>query len=343
MFENRSPAFSPTVPLNSQDAFPAVYSTLSSEALRTQVLPQFGLGDVKGIYFWCRGLSDVYLVQGASEQYILRVSHHHWRSRGEVYFELEFLEFLQRCGMSISAPIPTHTNSLAVDLIAPEGKRYAALFKRAPGDVLMGDLDLEHGRILGQTLAHMHQASHEFRSTHYRPPLDAELLIRRSLASIEPFFGDRPEDWGYLKETADAIEATMNSLVVQIPYSVVCWGDPHSGNVHFLNGQPTQFDLDQCGYGPRAFDLAKFLQVAMQAGLNKRNRDAFFEGYQQVITLTDEEHAALQRLTQAAHLWSWFISITHGMLHDYSRLTPRFFTKRLQQLKRLDTKDWALF
>ncbi|MEM6500869.1 MAG: phosphotransferase [Cyanobacteria bacterium P01_C01_bin.89] len=329
--------------MSTQDAFPSVYSTLSGEALRTQVLPQFGLGGVKGIYFWHRGLSDVYLVQAASEQYILRVSHHHWRSRGEVYFELEFLEFLQRCGMPISAPIPTHTNSLAVDLTAPEGKRYAALFKRAPGDVLMGDLDQEHGKILGQTLAHMHQASHEFRSTHYRRPLDSELLIQRPLTAIEPFLRDRPEDWDYLQTIAEAIQTTMDSLVVEIPYRVVCWGDPHSGNVHFLKRKPTLFDFDQCGYGPRAFDLAKFLQVAMQAGLNKRNRDAFLDGYQQVITLTDEEHASLQRLTQAAHLWSWSISITHGLLHDYSRLTPRFFTKRLQTLKRLDTKDWALF
>ncbi|MEM9770209.1 MAG: phosphotransferase [Cyanobacteria bacterium P01_D01_bin.73] len=343
MFETKTPTFSSGAPTNPQEFFPAVYSTLSSEALRTQVLPQFGLVGVKGVYFWHRGLSDVYLVQAASEQFILRISHHHWRSRGEVYFELEFLEFLQRCGMPISAPIPTSTNSLAVDLDAPEGKRYAALFRRAPGDVLLGDLDQEHGRILGQTLAHMHQASHEFRSAHYRPPLDAELLLRRSLTVIEPFLRERPEDWDYLCKTAEVIESTMNSLVVEIPCRVVCWGDPHSGNVHFLNRKPTLFDFDQCGYGPRAFDLAKFLQVSMQGGLNKRNRDALFEGYQQVITLTDEELASLQQLTQAAHIWSWSIGITMAMFNDYSRLTPRFFTNRLQQLKRLTTKDWALF
>ncbi len=343
MFELRSPAQSALVKTGAQDAFPTVYSTLSSEALRLQVLPQYGVGAVEGIYFWHRGLSDVYLVRTAAEEYILRVSHHHWRSRGEVYFELEFLEFLRRCGLPVSAPLPTHTGNLAVNLVAPEGKRYAALFRRAPGDVLMGDLDQEHGRILGQTLAHMHQASHEFRSVHYRPPLDADLLLHRSLAIIDPFLRDRPAEWEFLCETVASIEATMETLSVQIPRRVVCWGDPHSGNVHFLNQKPTLFDFDQCGYGLRAFDLAKFLQVALQAGLNKRNRDAFLEGYRQVVTLGADEEAALQQLTQAAHIWSWGIGITIGLMHDYSRLTPRYFTQRVQQLKRLTTHDWALF
>lgn len=343
MFELRSPTLSPVTSQPSQDTFPAIYSTLSSEALRVQVLPQFGLGGVQNIHFWHRGLSDVYLVRAHSEEFILRISHHHWRSRGEVYFELEYLEFLQRCGLPVSAPIPTQTGSLAVDLDAPEGKRYAALFRRAPGDVLMGDLDQEHGKILGQTLAHMHQASHEFRSTHYRPPLNADLLLHRPLAAIEPFLSDRPEDREFLEETVAAVETTLASLSERIPMRVVCWGDPHSGNVHFLDRKPTLFDFDQCGYGLRAFDLAKFLQVSLQAGLNRRNRDAFLDGYRQIVTLTPEEEEALQRLTQAAHIWSWAIGITIGMMHDYSRLTPRYFTQRIQQLKRLNTKDWALF
>ena len=343
MFELKSPTFPPVMSTSPQDAFPTVYSTLSSEALRIQVLPQFGLGGIQGVHFWHRGLSDVYLIQTQSEQYILRISHHHWRSRGEVYFELEFLAFLQQCGLPISAPLPTHTGRLAVELSAPEGMRYAALFRRAPGDVLMGDLDQEHGRLLGQTLAHMHQASHEFRSSHYRPPLDSDLLLRRSLTTIEPFLGDRPDDWQYLCERVAAIEEMMVRLADQSPLRVVCWGDPHSGNVHFLNRRPTLFDFDQCGYGLRAFDLAKFLQVSLQAGLNKRNRDAFLAGYRQIVTLTAEEDAALQLLTQAAHIWSWAIGITIGMVHDYSRLTPRYFTQRVQQLRRLNSKDWALF
>ena len=53
-------------------------------------------------------------------------------------------------------------------------------------------------------------------------------------------------------------------------------------NVHFTeDNQITLFDFDQCGYGWRVFDIAKFLQVSLSAGIKREIRDAFLAGYQQ--------------------------------------------------------------
>ena len=121
-------------------------------------------------------------------------------------------------------------------------------------------------------------------------------------------------------------------------------GDPHSGNAHFTpNGQLTLFDFDQCGYGWRAFDIAKFLQISLRTGISKQVREAFLNGYQGVWKLTDKEVASLQPLTQIAHLWVWAINLHTALYFDYSRLDDHYFSHRLAQLKQLKSPSWQLF
>jgi Ser/Thr protein kinase RdoA (MazF antagonist) len=124
----------------------------------------------------------------------------------------------------------------------------------------------------------------------------------------------------------------------------VCWGDPHSGNVHFtLEHRLTLFDFDQCGYGWRSFDIAKFLQVAVRTGLKRSIRDTFLSGYKSISPLTSWEEDHLQALTQVAHIWMWAIHLQSLELHQYSRLDDFYFTQRLEQLKRINTPEWQLF
>jgi Ser/Thr protein kinase RdoA (MazF antagonist) len=109
------------------------------------------------------------------------------------------------------------------------------------------------------------------------------------------------------------------------------------------DNQMTLFDFDQCGYGWRVFDIAKFLQVSLQSGLNRLVRQGFIQGYDETVPLTDGELSCLQHLTQAAYIWSWSISLNNLRLTDYSRLGANYFTSRLAILKRLRTQEWELF
>lgn len=324
--------------------FPAIYSTLSPQALIEGVLTEYELGTINQCLFWHRGLSDIYLIETAHKSYILKISHHHWRSQSEIKFELEFLDFLNQHNLPIASPLKTKSDELCVTIHAVEGDRYAALFPYAPGEIPQGDLNLEQSIIMGETLGKLHQTSLQFRNRTPRQCLNLKYLLDDSVATINPYLRNHTQDRSYLRETIYQIKQQLTCLQKTAPLWSVCWGDPHSGNVHFTtDNQITLFDFDQCGYGWRVFDLAKFLQVSLSAGINRKVRDAFFQGYENVQPLTETEVKSLQALTQVAHIWAWAISIKASAVHNWSRLDDFYVKRHLNQLKRLSSKDWQLF
>jgi len=324
--------------------FPAIYSTLSPQALIEGVLTEYELGEINQCLFWHRGLSDIYLIETNSRPYILKISHHHWRTKSDIQFELEFLDFLGQRQLPVASPLKTRANQLFVTLHAVEGDRYAALFPYAPGEIPQGDLNLEQSTLMGRTLAKLHQTSLEFKNGTPRQPLDLKYLLDDSSEIINPYLSNRHQDLSYLSKTITQIKQQLICLEETSPLWGVCWGDPHSGNVHFTtDNQITLFDFDQCGYGWRIFDLAKFLQVSLSAGINRKVRDAFFVGYQKVQKLTDAETSSLQALTQMAHIWAWAISTKATTIHNWSRLDNYYINRRLHQLRRLSSPEWQLF
>jgi Ser/Thr protein kinase RdoA (MazF antagonist) len=326
------------------DVFPAIYSTLSPQALIEGVLTEYELGTINQCLFWHRGLSDIYLIETKQKSYILKISHHHWRSQSDIQFELEFLDFLDRHSLPIASPLKTKSDELCVTIHAVEGDRYAALFPYAPGEIPQGDLNLEQSIIMGETLGKLHQTALQFKNTTPRQCLNLEYLLDDSVATINPYLRNNTQDKPYLRETIYQIKQQLTCLKKTAPLWSVCWGDPHSGNVHFTtDNQITLFDFDQCGYGWRVFDLAKFLQVSLSAGVNRKVRDAFFKGYENVQQLTDAEVNSLQALTQVAHIWAWAISIKASSVHNWSRLDDFYVNRHLNQLKRLNSQDWQLF
>ena len=320
------------------------YSLLAPEALISLLLPNYELGTIKSCEFWHRGLSDIYLVNIQDKLYILRVSHHHWRSESEIAFELQLLTFLHEHQIPVAYPLKTKEDELFLAINAPEGKRYAALFPYAPGTVALGDLDVSQSHLLGETLAQLHQVGQEFACPVKRQPLNLNYLLDDSLATIAPFLADSRPELAELLETARAIKHQLQDLPIQRPYWGICWGDPHSGNVHFTpDNRLTLFDFDQCGYGWRSFDIAKFGQVCLQTGLSHQVRAAFLSGYQAIAELTSWEIECLPALTQVAHLWAWAISLSTAQHYDYSRLDRHYFRQRLEHLKCLKSHDCAIF
>jgi Ser/Thr protein kinase RdoA (MazF antagonist) len=324
----------------SDKLFPVSYSTLSCSALTAQVLNNYSIGMVQNCQMWARGLSDVYVVGTLAANYVLRVSHAHWRSGDEIEFEMEFLEFLNQHKVPVAHPLRNQAGQLKVALNAPEGTRYATLLIYAPGQIPLGDFNRTQSHKLGETVAKLHQASQYFQPTVSRQSLTLEYLLDDSLELILPQVPNVAAI-EYLCQTRDRLHQQLATLPKTFPFWAVCWGDPHSGNVHFTTDQkPTMFDFDQCGYGWRAFDVAKFLQMALCSGMSYVVRDAFLEGYQATQPLTDLEWAALTSLTQVAHLWRWAISLGDALRHDSSRLDHYYFMHRVEQLKMLGNQDW---
>lgn len=325
-------------------AFPVVYSTLATNALVSRVLSCYEIGAVSDCRFWHRGLSDVYLVTTQAAQYVLRVSHCHWRSQADIDFELELLDFLHQYEIPVAYPLRTTDGRLAIEIDALEGKRYAALFIYAPGTVALGDLSPSQSYKLGETIARLHQVSLHFRTQARRQCLTLEYLLDASFQAIAPFLQHRPQHLDVLTETIAQIKQQLQHFPQEPPFWTVCWGDPHSGNAHFTDSNAvTLFDFDQCGYGWRAFEIAKFLQVCLCTGISPNVRTSFQQGYYSVQPLADPEVASLQPFTQTAHIWVWAISLNQAMLHNYSRLDDSYFHYRLEHLKMLKSPEWQLF
>jgi Ser/Thr protein kinase RdoA (MazF antagonist) len=326
------------------EQFEVAYSTIANEAIVSKILPHYKIDMPCSCQFWNRGLSDIYVVETASNQYILRISHHHWRTKSEIDFELELLDFLQQRQLPVAYPLKTTESKLSIEINAPEGKRYAALFTYAPGCIALGDLNTKQSYLLGLTLAKLHQTAVEFSTYQQRQPLTLEYLLDNSLKEIVPFLQHRTIDLSYLIQVITQIKEQLQNFPTEAPFWTICWGDPHSGNAHFTpQGEVTLFDFDQCGYGWRIFDIAKFLQVSLRTGISKSVREAFLAGYQSISEISKTELTSLQAFTQTAHIWMWAISINATRLHSYSCLDQSYFHRRLEQLKMLKSPDWQLF
>lgn len=326
------------------EVFPVVYSVLASSGLVAKVLPCYELETVEACRFWHHGLSDIYLVETQTRLYILRVSHSHWRTKTDIEFELDLLEFLHQHMIPVAYPIRTREHKLFIEIDAPEGKRYANLFVYAPGKVALGDLNPGQSYKLGETVALLHQTALGFRCQTHRQTLTLDYLLDDSFRAIGPFLEAKIADLDYLTEVMIQVKSQLQYFPKDPPLWTVCWGDPHSGNVHFtLDRQLMLFDFDQCGYGWRIFEIAKFLQISLTTGLAAKARSAFIDGYQSITLLMNDEIAVLQPFTVAAHIWAWAIGVHRAMLHDYCRLDNYYFQHRLEQLKMLRSPDWQLF
>lgn len=326
---------------NQDDIFPISYSTLDVRALISEILSCYSIDTVEKCKFWHRGLSDVYFIKTQTSRYFLRISHQHWRCQAEIEFELELLDFLHNHQIPVAYPLRTTEGKLFIEINAPEGKRYAVLLVNAPGQIAIGDLNISQSLKLGATVGKIHQVAVNFQPSVQRQPLNSDYLLESSFLTIAPYLKNRPLDLNCLADIVFQLKAQLQNLPQNPPFWGICWGDPHSGNAHFTpDDQITLFDFDQCGYGWRAFDIAKFLQVSLQSGLSKKVREAFLVGYEGINPLTELEKSNIQALTQTAHIWAWAISIINAEQFNYSRLDPSYFTRYLQQLKRLHSPDW---
>src|SRR6185295_10539869 len=122
-------------------------------------------------------LNDTFLVNTHGPKYILRAYRAGWRSLSEILYELEALLYLQREGVSVSAPIARKDGTFVGSVLAPEGVRYLALFTYAPGKELTYDEEGADSYRYGSATAKIHAATDTFQTSHKRFALNLEHLL----------------------------------------------------------------------------------------------------------------------------------------------------------------------
>lgn len=323
-----------------QAFIPVIHSIPSGEALIATLLPSYPITKPRSCHLYKRGLNDTYLVETEQERYILRVYRRKWKTKEEIDFELEVLTFLHSQNQPVAYPIEREDGNFTTEIAAPEGKRYAALFSYAPGRAVNEKLDSKQSQRLGEVLAIIHQTLDNFNSSFSRPHLNNEYLLDWAMVKIAPLYQHRKSDIEYLHTQIEQVKTQLEALKLsnsRREYGI-CVGDVHSGNAHFnKENQPTLFDFDQCGYGWRAFDIAKFMHIAITWKIDVKVRNLFLEGYQRIRQLDTVQLASIPIFIKAAHIW--VMGIGTGAVGDvipYGCFTDDWLDQRLATLKSLD-------
>lgn len=317
---------------------PVIHSIVSGNALIETVLNNYPIG-TRSCQIYKRGLNDTYLVATEQEIDILRVYRYGWRTKAEIDFELELLAFLHERQQPVAYPLKREDGSLTTEIAAPEGKRYTAVFSYAPGSAV-NELNGRQSQNLGEVLANIYRSLDNFKSSFTKPALNSQYLLDQAIEAIAPLYQHRGSDIADLQKQIENIKTQLE--VVQLPDAApaygICVGDVHAGNAHFTwEDKPTLFDFDQCGYGWRAFDIAKFMHTAYSRKLDATVSKLFLQGYQAVCSLNAAELAAIPIFVKVAHIWVMGISTSVvGDVLAYSWFTDDWLDSRLQTLKSLD-------
>lgn len=316
---------------------PVIHSLASGRALIAQVLRHYPIATQK-CKLYKRGLNDTYLVEAAqNHQYILRVYRHGWRTLSAINCELELLNYLHNHNLPVAYPIAKTTGGFTEAIAFPEGLRYAAVFSYAPGQAVGKNINSQQSQQLGEVVATIHQATDNFTSCFSRPELNCEYLLDWAMDAISSLFQHRSNDIACLFNLSIQIKAQLNALALPQTSSIygICIGDVHSENAHFAE-RPTLFDFDQCGYGWRAFDIAKFIHTTYRWRLDASIRESFVRGYQKIRQLSQAEINAIFVLTKAAHIW--VIGIACAVVEEvlpYGEFTEEWFDSSLALLSML--------
>ncbi len=322
---------------------PVLHSIPTGEALIENVLYHYPIGKPIKCHLYQRGLNDTYLVETDRDRYILRVYRTGWRTKEEINFELELLTFLHKQNLPVAYPIAGKNAGFTKEISAPEGTRYAAVFSYAPGRAVNNKLNSEQSRRLGKVLASIHETMDVFKSHFRRPALSSESLLNGSMDFITPIFRSRPSDIDYFQTQIEKIKLALAELKLPVsaPAYGICIGDVHSGNAHFSDkDEPTLFDFDQCGYGWRAFDIAKFIHATFSWQMDSKVRKPFLEGYQEIRQLSEAELASVPVFAKIAHIWVMGITCqVAGEVVPYGHFTNEWFDAKLALLTQLNSSD----
>lgn len=310
---------------------PVTYSVICTNALLTEVIPQFEIVHPIHCQFWCQGLNDTYKVITKTETYILRIYRHNWRTRSEICFEMDALLHLQANSAQIAYPIKTQKGDYIVDIIAPEGIRHAVLIQHIAGN----ELDFSHpesAQIYASHMAQLHLNSTQFNSTHQRFKLNVKHLISTPLQRIKPFLKDRQGDWMFIEGFAQQLADKLQKALDNSPQLAFCHGDLHGGNAHKNGEKFASFDFDCCGFGLRSYDLAVFKWALQVDNKEMKHWDNFLQRYQQLFPLPSAEINLIDTLVSVRHIWLIGLHIDIAIAKGW--LDNQYFDQRIAFLRK---------
>jgi len=311
-----------------------VYSRISSDSVCNLITWHYDLTIIIKCNFYVSGLHDNYLIETINKKYILRIYRNDWRSKQDVAFELELLNFIDDKAAAVCAPLITKTKHNSFTIDSPEGKRLAALFPYADGVSPGKEMTVEQGFLLGKSIAHLHNITDTFETDLPGRILDITYLLDESVIAINPFLDEKGKK--YLSSLQSVLHDIAPSLQKKPEVYGICIGDVNPTNFHINSkNHITLFDFDQCGYGFRTFEIGKFISSIHTANKKHEISQSFLDAYQTVRQLSDEEVSAIPYYELISFIWVMAIHAYNSEYIGHKYLQKTFWDKRIEVLKAL--------
>lgn len=330
------PLFRPGKAFNSS----YTYSQLSADSAATFVAECYDITGPVQATFYMLGLHDNYLIESGVGTYILRIYRNDWRTPADISFELELLAYLRKRNAPVAGPVRTKGGQLGFRIDSPEGERVATLFHYAEGYAPGKDVSAEHCVLLGKAVSHVHQQADGFKTDHARPELGLDYLVDESVAAVRPFL--EPDAQAYLDGLQERLHLNWPDIPRDAGVFGICIGDVNATNFHVSdNGSMTLFDFDQCGFGFRAFEIAKFASSLQSNEMKRALLASFLDGYQAGRRLSRAEYMALPYFEVVAKLWVLGIHAMNANRIGFKHLEKPFWDRNLATLKQLEAQQGA--
>jgi len=325
--------------------FPAMYSTLSPEALALLIAEKYALQNVQ-CSFITRGVGDTYIVETPSAKYAFRVYRATHRSLPQIEAEVALLTSLKDAAVSVSYPIEDAGGNIIQSLDAAEGTRHAVLFSYAQG-VAVAALNNRQLTNLGVEMAKFHNVSSAIKLNNSRWQFDAYTKLINPLKMAEQYFATCPDEYAWLKYIIEKVQRYFDGVDTSAFSTGYCHFDFLPKNFHFdADDNITIFDFDFFGKGWLVNDVMSFWQhLYMDVYFKRMTQEAandayatFIHGYRTVRAISDEELATVPYLSIDFWLFYMGFHTTHEQF--YAFIQPAQLKLRTALLKQLVEKHW---
>ena len=295
-----------------------------------EILKKYGISDaeVECINFEFNATFSISTVSG--QKYALRLNINSTRVASNIQAETQWVRGLSRTpSINVPTPIASLADTYLVSAIhADSGQEiFGVMYSWLEGEELGDEPTLEQLRIVGQTMALLHDNSSNFTLTD-----GAELPTFNDFfwGTEDYLFSSKslliPQDRQLIEQARDLIMKFTRELYATSPVHII-HADLHGWNLMWHEDQLYIFDFDDCGYGVEAQDIA----VALYYLDTPEQEVALLDGYKSIRPLPIySENAMKALLLQRRLLLLNYLYETKNAEHK--EMLPAYLEKTIERV-----------
>ena len=295
-----------------------------------EILKKYGISDaeVECINFEFNATFSISTVSG--QKYALRLNINSTRVASNIQAETQWVRGLSRTpSINVPTPIASLADTYLVSAIhADSGQEiFGVMYSWLEGEELGDEPTCEQLRIVGQTMALLHDHSSNFTLTD-----GAELPTFNDFfwGTEDYLFSSKslliPQDRQLIEQARDLIMKFTRELYATSPVHII-HADLHGWNLMWHEDQLYIFDFDDCGYGVEAQDIA----VALYYLDTPEQEVALLDGYKSIRPLPIySENAMKALLLQRRLLLLNYLYETKNAEHK--EMLPAYLEKTIERV-----------